>query len=203
MQQAVTKPAPDRRQEILDAALDLFAQRGFHGSSVRQIARAVGVNEATLYHYYPSKAAILDAIIDLFIEAGHPADEVPPDPGLSLGVLLRRFAAVVLERSRSPREQKLVRLMMIEGPRLAVAGRYPFLRLMEESMARVSALFEFLMEHRKMRRLDTRLAGIEFLAPIWLYSQHQHGLGGSTQEPIDPETFVKMHVELFVRAVSP
>lgn len=47
------------RQRILLASLDLFAHRGYHGTSIRDIAAAAGVQSATLYGHFPSKDAIL------------------------------------------------------------------------------------------------------------------------------------------------
>ena len=51
------------RQAILDAALALFSERGFFGASLRDIAGAVGVRESALYHYFPSKDALFEALI--------------------------------------------------------------------------------------------------------------------------------------------
>lgn len=48
-----------RRQEILDAAAELFAERGFHGIGVDDIGRAVGISGPALYRHFPSKDAVL------------------------------------------------------------------------------------------------------------------------------------------------
>ncbi len=55
---------PKRKQAILKAARPLFAQNGFHGTSVRDIARAADVSEALLYKHFPSKEALYDAMLD-------------------------------------------------------------------------------------------------------------------------------------------
>jgi AcrR family transcriptional regulator len=47
--------AEQRRDSILDAALEVFAQRGFHGSSIDEIAHAAGVSKALIYEHFPSK----------------------------------------------------------------------------------------------------------------------------------------------------
>lgn len=52
-----------RRDDIVDVASRLFALRGYHGVGVRAIAAQVGVQPASIYHYFQSKADILDAII--------------------------------------------------------------------------------------------------------------------------------------------
>jgi AcrR family transcriptional regulator len=197
------KDPSHRRQEILDAALDLFADRGFQGTSVRDIARAVGVNEATLYHYFPSKAAILDAILDVLLEERSELFTVADDPRVPLHDVLFELTTRSLARLHAAREQKVVRVLMIEGPRLAVLGRYPFLRLMHESGERVNQVFEKLIATGRMRRTDPRLIALQFLAPIFIYGFHQHGLGGRTKEPINEAAFARAHVELFTCALAP
>jgi AcrR family transcriptional regulator len=54
---------PDQRDRILDATLSLMARVGAHGTSMRAVASACGLNVATLYHYFPSKRDLLQAAI--------------------------------------------------------------------------------------------------------------------------------------------
>src|SRR5579859_4900098 len=51
-----------KREAILDAALDLFAERGFHGTAVPLIAERAKVGAGTLYRYFESKEAIVNAL---------------------------------------------------------------------------------------------------------------------------------------------
>ena len=53
--------AEGRREQILDAAVALFSEKGIDGTSVRDIARAVGVTEGLLYHYFEGKDALARA----------------------------------------------------------------------------------------------------------------------------------------------
>ena len=53
-----------RRQEILDAAARIFAKKGYHETTAKEIAEAVDIAEGTLYHYFESKGAILVAILE-------------------------------------------------------------------------------------------------------------------------------------------
>lgn len=57
-----TKPADERRQEILEAALALFDERGFDATTVQSIASAAGVAAGTVYLYFPSKEHVLQAL---------------------------------------------------------------------------------------------------------------------------------------------
>lgn len=52
----------DKRRAILDAALDLFAERGFHGTAVPLVAERAGVGAGTLYRYFESKEALVNEL---------------------------------------------------------------------------------------------------------------------------------------------
>lgn len=56
------------KQEILEAALDLFSTQGFEATSVSQIADAVGIRKASLYSHFASKQEILDALVQNVLE---------------------------------------------------------------------------------------------------------------------------------------
>jgi len=55
-------PDPKKRDAILDAALALFAERGFHGTAVPLVAEKAGVGAGTLYRYFESKEALVNAL---------------------------------------------------------------------------------------------------------------------------------------------
>jgi AcrR family transcriptional regulator len=57
------RPGANAREEILDAAGELFTTRGYASTSTRTIAEAVGVRQASLYHYFKTKDDILSALL--------------------------------------------------------------------------------------------------------------------------------------------
>lgn len=56
--------AEDRRQQILDVALQLFSQKGFRGTTTKEIALAAGVNEAIIFRHFATKRELYTAIMD-------------------------------------------------------------------------------------------------------------------------------------------
>jgi AcrR family transcriptional regulator len=113
------------REAILVAAEDAFAQHGFHGASVRDVARAAKVATAGLLHHFPRKegmyAAVLERIageIDAVI-VGAIAGRASPKTKLRR--LVQRFAAWA---EGSPRRSHLLLRELLDNPsRLARAGR--------------------------------------------------------------------------------
>lgn len=60
----IVKEAEERKSEILDAAGELFAQKGFDGTSTNDILEKVGIARGTLYYHFKSKEEIMDALIE-------------------------------------------------------------------------------------------------------------------------------------------
>jgi AcrR family transcriptional regulator len=58
------RQAAERREQILKTALRLFAERGFDATSTRQIAREAGIAEGLIFHYFPTKASLLAALLE-------------------------------------------------------------------------------------------------------------------------------------------
>ena len=56
------------KQEILNAALELFSVHGYEATSISQLAEAVGIRKASLYSHFENKQAILDALIETTLE---------------------------------------------------------------------------------------------------------------------------------------
>jgi AcrR family transcriptional regulator len=65
---AAHRRGPETREAIHSAAVELFARLGYHATSMRAIAAAAGIQPAAIYHWYPSKEAILVGLQDDFME---------------------------------------------------------------------------------------------------------------------------------------
>ena len=89
--------SPDAARRLMLAAVDAFAERGFHGTTTRDIATAAGMSPAALYVHFPSKAAVLFAIS----RSGHSqalrmirdAADAEPDPVRCVTRMTTEFVA--------------------------------------------------------------------------------------------------------------
>lgn len=93
---------------VREAALDLFAERGYHGTGIRQLAEHAGVSSATLYHYMGTKEELLVALmregLERLVALAEGLGEIP-DPLERLTALVRMH---VREHAERPRETRVV-----------------------------------------------------------------------------------------------
>lgn len=100
----------EKQRGILDAAAAVFAEQGMDKASMSQIAQAASVSKALLYHYYPSKDALIFAIIVTHLEGLEVAIENADDPSLPPKDRLRKLVGAVLENYRGADNEHKVQL---------------------------------------------------------------------------------------------
>jgi len=100
----------EKQRGLLDKAAEVFADLGMEKASMAQIAAHSQVSKALLYHYYPSKDALIFAIIITHLEELEAAIEDADDPGLPPQQRLRRLVGTLLDRYRGADNQHKVQL---------------------------------------------------------------------------------------------
>ena len=100
------KTAEERKNEILDAADELFTNKGFDGTTTEDILARVGIARGTLYYHFKSKAAIMDALIERYNERLlTTAKEIAADQSIPI---LERIGRVVLSLNLSGESSEVI-----------------------------------------------------------------------------------------------
>jgi AcrR family transcriptional regulator len=89
------------RTRLIATGLRLFADRGYASTPVSAIARAAGVSQGLLYHYFPGKTELLTAIFETSVadvRESWAAADAEPDPANRLPILLRTIGRLIRER---------------------------------------------------------------------------------------------------------
>src|SRR4051812_49215131 len=107
--------AGDTKAALIDVALKLFAQRGYAGTSIRAIAREIGLSESVLYAHFESKQAIYDATMKLVgPQVAINALDVAP-LGTDPAEFIRRFADRVILAWDTPQARQVISLVSRDG----------------------------------------------------------------------------------------
>lgn len=161
-------PPPDRRQEILEAALQVFAAKGYTAATNADIAREAGVTAAALYYYFPSKADLFNAVLTerkstILPNLAQVADqllELPPE--IVLPNVIRMMASFLTDE----RTLAIIRIIMSEAPRNPEIGAIYQTQIMGEVAPLLLKYFQRQMELGRMREMDPRLTAILMVGPV-------------------------------------
>ena len=105
------------REEIIDAAIEVFAESGYHDAGVADIAKRVGIGHSTFYRHFENKRAILDEVINTVIERfmAAIAAENAPDAANTLDEYRDQAARIGAALADISGDIRVVRLLLIEA----------------------------------------------------------------------------------------
>lgn len=187
------------RQRILDAALDLFGNRGVDAVSLDEIARAVGVRKQTVLYWFASKDDLVEAVLgeavsELLIVVDAALRAAPPDPLARLDALV---AAVFRPAVRRPALLGLIG----EIGRLSEAHAAHLSGLLEPSVSRAISALRTEMDAGRIRRGDPALLAALIYSTVTGLATEARVLGavGWTASPAGLRR-LRSELRAFVRA---
>jgi AcrR family transcriptional regulator len=190
------------KDKIFDAAIDLFAERGYDHVSVRDIARAVGLTEGAVYKHYSSKDEILESIF-AYVE-GRIYPQVPEGSldamaeALSLQQILESVPRFMMaDRNLS----RITRIMLIELYHNEKIGNYFRRELVERPIDETEVMFRKLIEHGKIRPCDPRTVATLFISYMvsWYFQTFIINYGEWDSDRIEQRTVaeIKQFADMF------
>lgn len=175
----------ERHQEVLDIAAALFAQRGYHATSIQDLVEATGLQRGGLYHYIDGKSDLLiqihQRVIDPLLSA---AREIAAEDGPA-DVVLRKLAAAFMEDIANYRDQVIVFLnewrIIEDDPEWKTVRK-----ARRELEGVVESVLKRGMDEGVFRISDLRLAVLGLLGMVnYSYQWYQPGGRVSPQEVAD------------------
>jgi AcrR family transcriptional regulator len=193
--------AADRREQILDAATQLFARQGFQGTTTKQISEQTGVTEALIFRHFASKDELYWAVIERKIKAAAPGEHIRErlSAGGSDLEVLSGVATQILERRA--KDQTLSRLLLysaLENHRLS----HRFFRTY------VAECYEVLADYIRgriaegqFRPVDPLLAARGFLGMVVYHSWIQELFGGKRYQKFSVQEVSKTLAEVWLQGM--
>ena len=153
------------KEKIFDAAIDLFAERGYDGVSIRDIAGAVGLTEGAVYRHYTSKDEILDSIFAYVEGRIYPqAPEGSVDAMIEAVPVEEILASVPRFMLADRNLARITRIMLIEVYHNEKIGNYFRSELIERPIGEMETLFRKLAEKGKIKPCDPRMVATLFIS---------------------------------------
>ena len=193
-----------RPGELLEAALDLFVDKGFAATRVEEVAARAGVSKGTLFLYFPSKEELFKAVVreNIVRAQTQGAEEIARFEGPS-AELLEFLMLEWWRRYGATKAAGISKLVMSEASNFPDLARFFQQEVVEPGHAMVAAVLQRGMARGEFRALDLGLTIHSVLAPLLFLVTWKHSMAPCCpSEPIDPETFIRHHADLLVRGLS-
>jgi AcrR family transcriptional regulator len=192
----------DRREQILDAAMPLFARHGFNGTTTRLIAEKAGVNEAIIFRHFPSKQELYWAIIDRKCRTAGRREMIREKlcSGASEMEIFTGIARVMLERTR--KDQDVTRLLLFSSlERHELSERF-FRTYASEVYYALGEYIHERIEAGAFRPMDPVLGARMFLGMVVYHNWVQELFGGGKVQRYDIDLVARTVAETWLRGVQ-
>jgi AcrR family transcriptional regulator len=154
-----------RREDIIAAAMDVYREAGYHGSSLREIAKRANITHAGLIYYFPTKEALLAAVLerrDVEDTRREQLDTTPP--GLEV---LHHFLAIVEHNTKNPGVVDMYTRLAAEAVPVDHPAHAYFERHYRGARDTAETTFRALSERGELRAgVDPAMAALTFIA-LW------------------------------------
>ena len=145
-----------RRNQILEAAAKVFAQKGFHPTTTKDIAKEAGIAEGTIYNYFESKTDLLVGIFDLMRDvAGHSEEFSNITPGDVRGFLKAFFRQPLL--TLKPDNFGLFRVVVSEMMVNQELKSLYYHKILEPSLLMGEAVFQTWVDQKAIKPINLKL----------------------------------------------
>jgi TetR/AcrR family transcriptional regulator len=193
-----------RPGELLDAALDLFVEKGFAATRSEEVAARAGVSKGTLFLYFPSKEELFKAVVrenlsGRFTEWNEEFDQFQG----TTADMVRHCMRVWWERIGATRASGITKLMLSEArnfPELALFYQQEVIRPATELIRRI---LQRGVDRGEFRPLDIEYAAFGIIAPMVFLIMMKHSLGACVPQdyPLDPDRYVTAQVEALLNGI--
>ncbi len=160
------------KMKIWEVSLDLFSTKSFDGTSVRDIARRVGIRESAIYNHFKSKSEILKTLVVRYNSQAEALQIINDELLEQLGnpkVFMLNFCSRLVKLWSRPEERKFFRLLLKEQYREIDDFVISIDSHLKEVRVIWWMIFDELVKYQFVRQEDPKLLAEEFLSPLFLY----------------------------------
>jgi AcrR family transcriptional regulator len=193
--------AEARPDEILDAALVVFTDKGFEAARVDDIAARAGVSKGAVYLYFDSKEALLRGLIEREVAPAAAriralADAGAADPAATLRLLVATAASLVATEKwfATPR------IVLSVAPRFREIAVFYRERVIDEALGAITRFIREGVKRGVFREVDAEAAARMVMGPLLLYAMRRHVFGA--RDKSSAEARATAHLDILLNGLA-
>lgn len=196
-----------RPQELLDAALALFVEKGFAATRTEQVAHAAGVSKGTLYLYYPSKEDLFKAVVrqnlvNLIAEGQEALAQCEGSSSELLGNLMMTW----WERVGNTPAAGIHKIVLSEVRNFPELAAFYAAEVMQPADRLFSGAVQRGIDSGEFRPVPVHEVAHALMAPMIFLALHRHSFGACAppcgNPDLDPRQLIETHLDLVLRGLQ-
>jgi AcrR family transcriptional regulator len=193
-----------RPQELLNAALEVFVEKGFAASKMEDVAHRAGVSKGTVYLYFPSKEELLKAVIrhNLSLSIAQGSDLVASFPGPT-DALIRLLALRWWERVGETQASGIFKLIITEVRNFPEFAKFYAAEVIEPGRRLITAVLQRGMDRGEFRTVSLQDTAHALFFPMLMLCLHKHSIGACSGDIAtqNPKAFILNHIDLMLHGL--
>ncbi len=193
----------ERRQQIIRGALQAFSEKGYLGTSNKDIAQAAGINSAALiYHYFESKEALFQAVIAENLPPVHLAEQMAFLKSMAVRDALTFIGTAIVNAMAQPQATILMRLMLAEALREPEVARAVYKGGPAHVLAFLYDYFGYLIQEQHFKEADLGATVRCFVGPLLAFVMSSSLLDFADEQTPDATVMVETAVTIFLAGME-
>lgn len=192
-----------RPGEILEAALELFAEKGFAATRLNEVADRAGISKGTLYLYFDSKEALFQAVIrEMLLPQVEQAETMAGTFTGTTHELLRGMSRFWRESIMNSRLSGIPKLVIAEAGNFPDLARFYYENVVKRGMALAERMLRRGIERGEFRDCNVTYTARVLLAPMVFAAIWEHSLRPFDEREYDVGAFFDAHLELVLTGLA-
>ncbi|CAA6818150.1 MAG: TetR family transcriptional regulator [uncultured Sulfurovum sp.] len=196
----MASPVKTKKELILEVSLKLFSEKGYNPTSVRDIAKEVGITQSGLYNHFKGKDAILEALIaDLMTSAvvklfeNKSIEELAKKGKSILFSIATTFKLISFDK----KNEALFKLLMQELYKNSTIRDIYNEHFYQANVKKLSSIFFIMMQDETIKHADPLFLAHEFFSPLFFYQMQVNLLKIDKKSNSSMVTLFEKHVDSF------
>ena len=194
-----------RPGELLDAALDLFVEKGFAATRAEEVAARAGVSKGTLFLYFQSKEGLLKAVVQQnisnhFKEWNQTFESFEGDSASMVSLCMNLW----WKRVGATKASGIAKLMMSEAKNFPAIASYYQQEVIEPGQTLIRRILQRGIDRGEFRSMDLDYAVYSIIAPVifLMIAKHSEGVCCSRLIELDPEKYIASQLDTILYGLS-
>lgn len=194
----------ERPEEIIRAALEVFAQKGFSATRMEDIARQAGVSGGTIYRYFDNKEDVFKAAVqETLVSTVNRTEEAVANHDGKVDDLLRQILGGWFQSLVGNPAAAIPKVIITEATNFPELARFYLKEVVGPARRDLGALLSRGAADGQFRRIDPRYGVTLLTAPLVWFFIWQESLGAVDNEPLDAEPYFNACMDLLLDGLRP